>query len=482
MYLKKITIKNVKCFDEIEINFMSGNKQRLWTTLFGKNGLGKSTILQAIAITLAGPGAMRELLPIAEGWVREKKGYGEIIAEIVWTDGDIHPPIRGHGKPKSKSPYIIQYLVIGDMVEALPIKDDDQSFYIPLTVTPWSGEGTPTEKGLRTRDLNRLHQTMYAENKRGWLACGYGPFRRLSGGSQDADRILYSERITARFVTLFREDAALTSVTKWLIRLYNTARDGDKNNEKALDYVQRAFRKDFFPESVTIHVSAREVRLQLQDRPPITLQDLSDGYRSMLALGVDLLRWLINAFPNSDDPMQEAGVVLIDELDSHLHPQWQRYIGHWLREKFPKIQFIIATHSPFLAQVADVDSHGLITSADQIKQETGNLILESDKNGVKIDSSNEIVVDARVDQILQSPLFDVSILSPKTEDKLKQQEDLYQKKAMGEVLSQEEETAYQRLTMWRESMPLQTDYQSRQVEQKLHALVEDFSDELAEIE
>ncbi|OQY46246.1 MAG: hypothetical protein B6242_08270 [Anaerolineaceae bacterium 4572_78] len=481
MYLKKITIKNVKCFDEIEIDFMQGKNPRLWTTLFGKNGLGKSTILQAIAVTLAGPGAMRELLPVAKGWVRGDKPYGEIIGEILWTESDLHAPIKGHGKPKTKSPYKIQYLVIGNDIQKLP-KEEEKSYHIPLTIVPWSGQGTPKQKGNLTKDINRLRLTMYTENKKGWLACGYGPFRRLSGGSQDADKILYSGRIAARFVTLFREDAALTNVIEWLVRLYNTARDGDKKNKKALNYIKKAFVENFFPEPVTLHISARDVHLELSGKPRITLQDLSDGYRSMLALGIDLLRWLIQAFPDSDNPMHESGVVLIDELDTHLHPQWQRYIGHWLREKFPKIQFIVATHSPFLAQVADVDSHGLIAPSDKIKQESGNLILESDEHGVKIHPSSEAVGDLRIDQILQSPLFDVSIISPKTEAKLSRHESLHQKKSSGATLSKNEEKDYQQLTMWRENLPVQSDLESRQREQKLNVQIDNLRDELSEIE
>jgi predicted ATP-dependent endonuclease of OLD family len=76
MYLKRITLRNIKCFTDLTIDFTLGTGVRLWTALLGQNGLGKSTLLQAIGVTLAGPAAVRELLPVAEGWVRRGEPYG----------------------------------------------------------------------------------------------------------------------------------------------------------------------------------------------------------------------------------------------------------------------------------------------------------------------------------------------------------------------------------------------------------------------
>ena len=83
---------------------------------------------------------------------------------------------------------------------------------------------------------------------------------------------------------------------------------------------------------------------------------LSDGYRSILALAGDLIWRLILAFPDSSDPLRECGVVLIDELDIHLHPKWQRQVGKVLRQTFPKQQFLVATHSPLVAAGAGEDA------------------------------------------------------------------------------------------------------------------------------
>jgi predicted ATP-binding protein involved in virulence len=83
---------------------------------------------------------------------------------------------------------------------------------------------------------------------------------------------------------------------------------------------------------------------------------LSDGFRSIMALAGDLIWRLIEAFPESNNPLLEEGVVLIDELDIHLHPTWQRNIAGLLRRTFPHIQFIMATHSPLVAASAGEDA------------------------------------------------------------------------------------------------------------------------------
>ena len=82
----------------------------------------------------------------------------------------------------------------------------------------------------------------------------------------------------------------------------------------------------------------------------LSISQLSDGERSFIAILGDMVRRLALANPDLDDPLQGHGVVLIDELELHLHPTWQRQIVENLRETFPNIQFIGTTHSPFVIQ------------------------------------------------------------------------------------------------------------------------------------
>lgn len=82
----------------------------------------------------------------------------------------------------------------------------------------------------------------------------------------------------------------------------------------------------------------------------LSLQQLSDGERSFIAVLGDLVRRLGLANPGLANPLLGHGVVLIDELELHLHPRWQREVVEKLRMSFPNVQFIATTHSPFVIQ------------------------------------------------------------------------------------------------------------------------------------
>jgi predicted ATP-binding protein involved in virulence len=158
---------------------------------------------------------------------------------------------------------------------------------------------------------------------------------------------------------------------------------------------------------------------------PTSLNQLSDGYRSMFALVVDLLRWLELSRPDTNVPLNQGrGVVLIDEIDAHLHPRWQRQVGFWLTEFFPNIQFIVATHSPFVAMAA---GEGALT----LLQKEGNVVC-----------ANQDVPYVRgwaVGQVLTS-LFDmISLRDPETAKLLEEYEELLLAHRAGKLKPAQEE-------------------------------------------
>ena len=130
------------------------------------------------------------------------------------------------------------------------------------------------------------------------------------------------------------------------------------------------------------------LRLEGEDSPqlwinrnstPIPVQQLSDGERGILAIVLDLTRRLAQANPNFTDPASEAeAVVLIDELDLHLHPKWQRQIAHNLTTTFPQCQFIATTHSPqVIGEVPHERIH--IISDDEVYSPTHSFGVDSSR-------------------------------------------------------------------------------------------------------
>lgn len=87
----------------------------------------------------------------------------------------------------------------------------------------------------------------------------------------------------------------------------------------------------------------------------LRIEQLSDGEKCTIALFGDLARRLSLANPTSDDPLCGGGIVLIDEVDLHMHPAWQRKVMQQLKTTFPNIQFIITTHSPQILGEGDAD-------------------------------------------------------------------------------------------------------------------------------
>ena len=87
----------------------------------------------------------------------------------------------------------------------------------------------------------------------------------------------------------------------------------------------------------------------------LQIDQLSGGYKAVLSVIADIAKRLSMANPDSLNPLEEKAVILIDELDLHLHPKWQKEIVADLKRTFPNSQFIVSTHSPFIVQSLDAD-------------------------------------------------------------------------------------------------------------------------------
>ncbi len=155
------------------------------------------------------------------------------------------------------------------------------------------------------------------------------------------------------FMTLFDNDLELINPEQWIKDL---VLDQTKYESQVLgiDALKKVI-KEVLNKDVDIEIEgSRVVFVERGFRENI--DELSEGYRSMIIFVCDLLFRLLNNNSNADNLFDIPAVVLIDEIDEHLHLRWQRVIVKKLREIFPKIQFIMTTHSPTIIQGASDDA------------------------------------------------------------------------------------------------------------------------------
>lgn len=154
--------------------------------------------------------------------------------------------------------------------------------------------------------------------------------------------------VEAAFADAFVErELRLGEFGAWL-EVQESVRSERPAASRVLDACEEAVKR-FLPDYANLRFGGEDNTQILIDRASTTIpvRQLSDGERGILALVLDLTRRLAQANPNLNDPASEAeAVVLIDEIDLHLHPKWQRQIVHNLTKTFPRCQFIATTHSP----------------------------------------------------------------------------------------------------------------------------------------
>jgi hypothetical protein len=136
----------------------------------------------------------------------------------------------------------------------------------------------------------------------------------------------------------------------------------------------------------------------------VRLRQLSFGYQTMMAWVVDIGRRLFAHYPKSQKPLHEPAIVLVDEIDLHLHPRWQRLIRERLTVHFPNVQFIATAHSPLMAQ-AYLDANLAV-------------VMRKDNDHSIIDNDPGVVANWRVDQIVTSDLFGLTTAWPPDVDAL----------------------------------------------------------------
>lgn len=382
MFIDKVTLTNIRGFKKLEFSFDRGNSQYAgWTVFTGDNGAGKSTLLKAIAVALTGTDTARALQPSFHRWISNNEHEGTVELEVVRHEPD-DSLTKGGKPPNKKFPVCIVLSEIG--------KDTTLSHRKP--------NGKSDSRSYTTPD-----RTIWSPEANGWFSCGYGPFRRVFGASPEATRQMVATA-TERFVTMFQEAASLAEVDQWLRKLNHKKLEGKPQETQQLEQLLVILGDDLLPNQITIE-GVDSDGLWLKDRQGVKLawSEMSDGYRAALALLADILRHLINTYGIDDLTardangklfVQRSGVVLIDEIDAHLHPEWQREIGFWLKSHFPNIQFLVTSHSPLICQAAD--PNGLFVLPEPGSGQEARALTQEEY---------QKIIASRPDTILQSAAF-----------------------------------------------------------------------------
>lgn len=431
MWVENISLENIKCFQNQKISFTRNESNRRdrakpygWITLLGENGVGKSTLLQALALLLAGPEAAKELLPRPTGWIRDPSFPGKLSATLHQEDLDFGV----YGDKKIRRTFSYSYFVTGTQAVQVGVGKEKETYTEPVLIEESS------------KILSWLRTNAFASNSQGWFSVGYGAFRRLTRVSQVLIPSLDQPKRSSNFITQFNEDSALNSFERWMVYLdYRLAKGPDDAQAQQMRKVGETAITRLLPGDVEISEVTTDGLIQFSvDGRKVPTISLSDGFRSVIALAGDLIWRLIQAFPDLEDPTQASGVVLIDELDIHLHPSWQRQISGWLQETFPNLQFFVATHSPLVAAGGG--------------DEALTLRLDTVDGDIKITQVEDLsALDA--DRILRSSAFGLSSThSPTTEAKINRYHELRRNR---EKLTDAEKNEYEKLSIFmKESQPI----------------------------
>ena len=378
--LKRMVIENVGAFEHLDLSF-----HPRWNILLGDNGVGKSTLLKALAVAMIG----KDAEPFAGRLLRQPGNPTELPAPGVITlqteRGTYKTTV--HSRPSQK-------------IEVLSVPG----------------------------------RCLEAE---GWLAIGFPPLRTMSWDRPRAQETLARSRPTPSDLLPLVQgdpDPRLNHMKQWIVNLDYWIKDARSRTgdgglyEKLLHEFFRVVGE--ITEGVTIQfVEVRPQTFEIivrTDDGEIPLEAVSQGMISLMGWVGVLLQRFYEVYDDADgaDPRHRYALVLMDEIDAHLHPNWQRTLVPKLEKVFPNAQFIATTHSPLV--VAGMQPEQVFRFARGADGKVARLPVEAD------------MLAGRADQILTGDLFGLATtLAPVTEEVMRRYTELLGKSRRDEVEERE---------------------------------------------
>ena len=323
-----------------------------WHVVIGDNGAGKTTFIRATALAIMGPENAKMLKLSSQKWLNKDSNSGSVKLSFISFE-------EKNNKAEEAEIY---YSRIRSLSGRRAHLEPQKSGFIILGEKP----------GFR--GLQPLDEDSYWKKSNNWFSASFGPFRRFEKNDGDWNDSFDVNPLFAAHRSSFDDNMDYGAPLDWLQGFHY--RSLDKNVEPKKRKQAQSFLKIFeiflnqdglLPKQTMLKKIGSEGVFFVDGRGnEISLDQLSDGYKSVLSLIFTLIWQMILMadeemiflkLDNGTIIIDTPGLVLIDEIDAHLHPTWQTKIGEALTKFFPKIQFIVTTHSPLICRAAE---HGSV--------------------------------------------------------------------------------------------------------------------------
>lgn len=333
MYIDNLSLTNFRTFRKSRIDFVHPDQDfekldipvpmlKNVNLLLGNNGLGKTTLLKAIALSALGPAVgssgiyanrlvRREPVPANSAKSASKKATAErAVLEAEFTTHQ-----QDHAGP---------YKTIESRVEVVRRGDLEQFKWVHKEEKAW--------------------HPIFKSSSDAFFFVGYGATRRVEKrdrvdmGSRKSNSFDRAQRVQS----LFEEAYSLLPLANWLPAM---KKSNPGRHKQVCTLINKLMGKGHY--SFTGEMEEGEYLFE-RGGLHVPFPALSDGYRAFLGWVGDLLYHVCLTAPSGKRLDENCGIVMVDEIDLHLHPKWQMTVLHTLASELPKIQFIATSHSPLL--------------------------------------------------------------------------------------------------------------------------------------
>ncbi|BAI88503.1 AAA family ATPase [Arthrospira platensis NCB002] len=359
MQINQLTLTNFRGFEQAEFEFKSG-----MNLLVGINGVGKSTILDVIRIMLS------QVLPDItlsrnkrDSFNREEDiqiGRDSFSAELRFDASGIAFKYLVFEQLEKYAENTSQESAIELLKDRRRRIQERRSANEPYNLQ-FRHDLTPKTISKEIKNAVEQPLALYFSTTRSSIVKANISKQKTAGGQ----RFAFAQALNSRQLNI-------GEFADWMLTQHSVSiSDNNVLAKRHLELLQNAI-PYFLENCMNFRAVSQSGKHRISTLKvdkygsQFDIHQLSDGERGILVLVLDIARRLIVANPKLEDPLREGkAVILIDELDLHLHPRWQRMVVHKLTEIFPNCQFIATTHSPQM--IGEVEPENIII-LDQDKQ------------------------------------------------------------------------------------------------------------------